>query len=359
MKNKTCILLTLSGLLLTGSFAGQNAMAETYGRDGRFITIIEENSCEASETADVTVSAEQSDNCEAVEATGTAVVEQIGDSEKAGTAGAASTREQGHGTQTEAIASDALEQTGCTGDNNFDKAAFQKICARYKPFGMTYDAEKNELWYKEKPVRWFEDYYPVGDGGEAGVDFFNEKGVVDIYAVRDLKNLPLNPDGTLDPGGRLTGLKEFSDEEFAARDIEAIKNPPVQEALAGSPASAQEMKETADEYKPFGVTYNAATEQWYYRGKKVRYFLDILTSNGKKPDGGEFEGAMRIFNGDEGTVDIYTVRDFHTPDAQGNGTLTAVKAYSRQEFDARTRENSRFLPDHSIASNADAEYEAP
>lgn len=332
MKNKTCILLTLSGLLLTSSFTGQKAMAETYCLDGRFITIIEESGCEASETADVSVSAEQSDNCEAVEATGTAAaeatdtaaVEQSDGSEDAGTTGAASTREQGHGTQTESVASDALEQTGCTADNAFDKTAFQKICKRYEPFGMTYDAQKNELWYKEKPVRWFEDYYPVGDGGEAGVDFFNEKGVVDIYAVRDLKNLPLNPDGTLDPGGKLTGLKEFSDEEFAARDIEAIKNPPAQEALAGSPASAQEMKEIADEYKPFGVTYNAATEQWYFRSKKVRYFLDVLTSNGKKPDGGEFEGAMRIFNSDEGTVDIYTVRDFDTPDTDGNGTLKAV-----------------------------------
>ena len=142
---------------------------------------------------------------------------------------------------------------------------------------------------------------------------------------------------------------------FAARDIEAVKNPSAQEALAGSPASAQEMKEIADEYKPFGVTYNAATGQWYYRDKKVRYFLDILTSNGQKPDGGEFEGAMRIFNGDEGTVDIYTIRDFHTPDADGNGTLTAVKAYSQREFDARTRENSRTLSDHSIISNADTE----
>ena len=349
MKNKTCILLILSGLLLTGSLAGQKAMAKTYGQDGRFITIIEENSCEASEAADAAVSTEHA------EATGTAAVEQNDAGEDPGTAGAACTREQSRGTQTEAVASDALEQTGCTGDDDFDRAAFQKICKRYEPFGMTYDAQKNELWYKEKPVRWFEDYYPVGDGGEAGVDFFNEKGVVDIYAVRDLKILPLNPDGSLDPGGRLTGLKEFSNEEFAARDIEAVKNPSAQEALAGSPASAQEMKEIADEYKPFGVTYNAATGQWYYRDKKVRYFLDILTSNGQKPDGGEFEGAMRIFNGDEGTVDIYTIRDFHTPDADGNGTLTAVKAYSQREFDARTRENSRTLSDHSIISNADTE----
>ncbi len=295
MKSKTCILLTLSGLVLAGSMAGQKAMARTYARTDR--------------NGSVTMISEEA-------ATGFVAAEQ---------------------------------------DETSDRAAFRKICKSYEPFGLTYDSARDELWYNQKLVRWFEDYYPVDGGGEVGIDFFNEKGVVDIYAVRDLKNLTRHDDGSFDPGGKLTGLKEFSEEEFAARDIESIKNPPLYEAVEGNPASVQEMKETAAEYKAFGVTYNAATGQWYYHGKKVRYFLDVLTSNGKKPDSGEFKGTIRNFYGDEGTVDIYTVRDFHTPDENGNGTLTAVEAYSRQEFDARTRENALYheFSGDCTASSAD------
>ncbi len=39
----------------------------------------------------------------------------------------------------------------------------------------------------------------------------------------------------------------------------------------------------------------------------------------------------------EGEVDVYTVRDYGKPDADGNGTLTDIKAYSQEEFDARTK----------------------
>lgn len=320
MKSKTCILLTLSSLVLAGSMAGQKAMARTYARTDRngsvtmiseeaatgFVATVQDETCEASVTADIAAAALQEETCEA------------------------------------SVAADIAAAAETVSDETSDRAAFRKICKSYEPFGLTYDSARDELWYNQKLVRWFEDYYPVDGGGEVGIDFFNEKGVVDIYAVRDLNNLTRHNDGSYEPGGKLTGLKEFSEEEFSARDIEAIKNPPVCEAIEGNPASVQEMKEIAAEYKAFGVTYNAAAGQWYYHGKKVRYFLDVLTSNGKKPDSGEFKGAIRNFYGDEGTVDIHTVRDFHTPDENGNGTLTAVEAYSRQEFDARTRENALY-----------------
>ena len=39
----------------------------------------------------------------------------------------------------------------------------------------------------------------------------------------------------------------------------------------------------------------------------------------------------------DGTVDIYTVRDFAHPDASGNGTLTGVEKYSQTEFDEHTQ----------------------
>ena len=80
----------------------------------------------------------------------------------------------------------------------------------YAQFGLTYDAGKNELQYNGKVVRWFEDYYTVGDDTQAGKDFFNENGVVDVYAVRDFSSLVRSEDGSFDPGGKLIGVKEFS-----------------------------------------------------------------------------------------------------------------------------------------------------
>lgn len=206
----------------------------------------------------------------------------------------------------------------------------------YEQFGLTYDAEKDELLYNGKLVRWFEDYYPIGDGNQAGRDFFNEKGAVDVYAVRDLSNFVKAADGSIDPSGKLTGLKEFTQAEFDARDVDAIKNPPPIEALAGDPVDAAEMSKIALEYKDFGVTYDSKEDQWYFNGEKVRYFRDVLTSNGESLNSGKFRGAMRTQGSGNGTVDIYTIRDFTRSTDDGNGVLTGIEAYTQDEFDAHT-----------------------
>lgn len=135
----------------------------------------------------------------------------------------------------------------------------------------------------------------------------------------------------------MTGVEEFSAEEFASRDIEAVKNPPPSIAEAGDPLSAEEREEMAKEYEAFGVTYDAGNDQWYFNGEKVRYFLDVLTSNGEDLDSGSFHGAIRNYWNRNGTTDIYTLRDFAHPDASGNGTLTGIKEYSPAEFDERTK----------------------
>ena len=132
----------------------------------------------------------------------------------------------------------------------------------YEQFGLTYDASKNELQYNGKVVRWFEDYYTTVDGSQAGRDFFNENGVVDVYAVRDLSSFVRAEDGSFDPSGKLIGVKEFSAEEFAARNIEAIKNPTPIVAMSGDPMSAKELEDMASEYAAFGVTYDAKENQW-------------------------------------------------------------------------------------------------
>lgn len=223
------------------------------------------------------------------------------------------------------------------GNGTGSDISYEERFKPYEPFGLTYDTDQNELQYHGKAVRWFEDYYAIEDDAWAGMDFFNENGVVDVYAVRDFSNLARADDGSFDPGGTLIGVKEFSAEAFAARDIEAIKNPPLAVSMAGDPPSAKELKEMAEEYEAFGVTYDIEKDQWYYNGEIVRYFLDILISNGESLTGGRFNGTIRNSWNTNGTVDLYTVRDFANLNDDGYGTLTGIEACSQAEFDERTQ----------------------
>lgn len=150
-------------------------------------------------------------------------------------------------------------------------------------------------------------------------------------------------DGSFDPSGKLIGLKEFSEEEFASRDIEAIKNPPRQIALSsGEPISAEEREKMLQEYLPFDLTYDAKNDQWYLGDEKVRFCRDVLTSNGESLTGGKFKGTIRTFeSANGGIIDIYTIRDFANPDFNGNGTLTGIDKYSQKEFDEHTQDGQR------------------
>lgn len=222
-------------------------------------------------------------------------------------------------------------------DGSAAKVSYEELFKPYEQFGLIYDSGKKELQYQGKTVRWFEDYYTTSDGAQAGNDFFNENGVVDVYAVRDFTGIVRSEDGSFDPSGKLVGVREFSEAEFAARDIEAIKNPPSSAAIAGDPPSEKELEERAKEYEPFGVTYDIKNDQWYFNGEKVRFFRDVLTSNGEGLTSGRFKGAIRTLGSADGTVDIYTVRDFAHPDASGNGTLTGIEKYSQAEFDEHTQ----------------------
>lgn len=197
----------------------------------------------------------------------------------------------------------------------------------YEPFSLQYDPETDELRFHGQLVRWFEDYYPLSeDGAQAGTDFFNENGVVDVYAVRDRSGLARRADGSYDPSGTLVGVEAFSEEAFAARDVEALRHSAPVTAVAGDgEGSEEELNAIAAGYAPFGVTYDAGEDQWYFNGEKVCFFRDVLTSNGKSLTGGGFRGAMRILSSAEGTVRIETVRDFTRRDFQGYGTLMDIQ----------------------------------
>ena len=235
---------------------------------------------------------------------------------------------------------EASEQTivaVAEGNGSPTEISYVELFKPYAQFGLTYDASKNELTYNGKAVRWFEDYYTTADGSQAGRDFFNENGVVDVYAVRDFSSIIRADDGSFDPSGKLTGVKEFSTAEFAARDVEAIKNPGPITAISGDSLSAKELEDMAKEYQAFGVTYNVKENQWYFNGEKVRFFRDVLTSNGEELTSGKFKGAIRTLGSADGTIDIYTVRDFARPDTSGNGTLTGIEKFSQAEFNEHTQ----------------------
>lgn len=212
----------------------------------------------------------------------------------------------------------------------------EKMFAPYEQYGMTYDAVKDELTYNGNLVRWFEDYYPISNNETAGIDFLNENGTVDVYAVRDLESFSKAADGSVDPAGKLIGLKEFTQQEFDARDIEALKNS-TSVAMAGTPLEDSETAKLVAEYETFGVTYDAEKDQWYFNGEEVRYFRDVLTSNGESLTSGKFRGEMRTLGSGVGTIDIYTVRDYGHLNSEHHGTLTGIEKYSQEEFDEHTQ----------------------
>ncbi|MFR4875337.1 MAG: histidine kinase dimerization/phospho-acceptor domain-containing protein [Ruthenibacterium lactatiformans] len=212
----------------------------------------------------------------------------------------------------------------------------EKMFAPYEQYGMNYDAVKDELTYNGNLVRWFEDYYPIGNNETAGIDFLNENGTVDVYAVRDLGSFSKAADGSVDPAGKLIGLKEFTQQAFDARDIEALKNS-TSVAMAGTPLEDSEIAKLVAEYEAFGVTYDAEKDQWYFNGEEVRYFRDVLTSNGESLTSGKFRGEMRTLGSGVGTIDIYTVRDYGHLNSEHHGTLTGIEKYSQEEFDEHTQ----------------------
>lgn len=108
--------------------------------------------------------------------------------------------------------------------------------------------------------------------------------------------------------------------------MEALRHSAPVTAVAGDgEGSEEELNAIAAGYAPFGVTYDAGEDQWYFNGEKVCFFRDVLTSNGKSLTGGGFRGAMRILSSAEGAVRIETVRDFTRPDFQGYGTLMDIQ----------------------------------
>ena len=221
-----------------------------------------------------------------------------------------------------------------------------EMYARYEQYGLTYNKSTDQLFFNGELVRYFEDYYPVGDSKNdaySGIDYFNENGTIDVHGIRDLSQAT-----NYNPGGKLIGVEPYSQADFDARDIENLNNPPQGYTVSIIDEAGQDgtdgktLEEIYSEYAPFGLTYDKEKNCLIYDGKTVRSFVDALSPQGS---------ILSMFN-EKGTIDVSAVRDYSDIDADGHGKLTGVKAHSQEEFDKRTQEraNQSNDSDHEIGT---------
>ena len=66
---------------------------------------------------------------------------------------------------------------------------------------------------------------------------------------------------------------------------------------------------------------------FYYNGKLVREFIDILSSNGEDLDRGKFKGSFRQMNNldGKGEIDIKAIRDYTKLNSEGEGELIGIE----------------------------------
>lgn len=239
----------------------------------------------------------------------------------------------------------------------------ERLFAKYEPVGLKYDKQTRALYFDDKLVRYFEDSYQLYDGNSSKLSFFNELGIIDVYALRepcdsDLSKIVRRADGSFDPGGEIIGINVCSEEEFTARDIEEIKKDEacytpekpsrlsvikdIDNNITKSPYPF-DIKKLYSIYEPFGLVYNAEQDCLYYNNQKVRYFFDMMESNGETFSSGNFKGNLREFNCEDGTIDVYTIRDFTNQDEDGHGILLEVKECTEGDFYTRTSNELHFI----------------
>lgn len=85
-----------------------------------------------------------------------------------------------------------------------------EVISTYGSYGISFNAE-GKMLYNGQTVRYFCDGVEVGDGIASHYVYLNQSGEVDVYTVREAT---ANPDGSVDPFGKLIGLRKATDEEF-------------------------------------------------------------------------------------------------------------------------------------------------
>lgn len=186
-----------------------------------------------------------------------------------------------------------------------------ELLAEYKTYGLIYDEAKDAFYFNGKLVRWFFDGYDIENGIATIYDYVNEDGVVDIRTVRQATQ---NADGSTNPGGKLAGIKEVSQEEFDSRFIMTPQT--AQEAVTFGfvgGTGGTTFEDRFAKYKDFGITYVEANGvsgrgNVYLNGQLVSHFADVA------PNGNAFSFA----SAEQGGIAVRTVYD-------DNGKLAGVE----------------------------------
>lgn len=212
--------------------------------------------------------------------------------------------------------------TSSVASNNHTESAFTStkvdtnLYSAYIPFGLTINEQTGKLYYEDNLVRCFDDQIPTENFSAKGIGYYEEKGVIDIRAIRDNSNST----------SKLIGLEVLSSSEFQNRVITDPTKP-----------SAKSGTDIFDEYEVYDLSFDKSQNALFYNGERVRLFMDIRNSNGKPVDSEEFLGSTTSNLDPNGTIDVYAIRDYSKINKNGAGELTGLRTATSEEFDENTK----------------------
>lgn len=198
----------------------------------------------------------------------------------------------------EAYAHEGYSGEAFSAENEEDlKKETEEAFSVYLSYGLIYDKESDCFYYQGKKVRYFKD-----DHKDGGKGFFYKNGEVDLKAVYDSQN-------------KLTGIEEFSKEEFDAR-TESFNNTYKDTSGSFEEGYSDLEDDTLNAYKAFGVVYDQKTDVWKYQNKKIYalYDKDVLTFQ-----------EPRLKN-DEGRIILQVIRN-------AKGEIQELREMEEKDFD--------------------------
>lgn len=183
-----------------------------------------------------------------------------------------------------------------------------EVISTYGSYGISFNAD-GKMLYNGQTVRYFCDGVEVGDGIASHYVYLNQSGEVDVYTVREAT---ANPDGSVDPFGKLIGLRKATDEEFenlkmpyivgdgseiSATTVELSPVSEVSDRLSNEMSLLQKMQDDMEEsvaassksqgksfeevfkkYSGLGITFvpseNGSIGDVYYNGELVDGLVD-------------------------------------------------------------------------------------
>lgn len=201
-------------------------------------------------------------------------------------------------------AEDSYEIYHDDNDNNVEEENPIASYKVYEDYGITVNADKDELYYNGKLVRVFEDETIFADETGLSTVHYTPNGKVDIQVVR-------KEDLSID------SIKKLSNKEFETRNIEEVKKKiedrdNVTGEIVDERYPDANMEETYGAYKEFGLEYDSGRDCLIFDGKVVRNFEDDYRE-------GEKGGVLNRYD-ENGVIDVKTVRDF-----KNGGTLIRLE----------------------------------